>query len=584
MAKDMKEIELTLVGFVYHCEQSYIDSIEVGDTFRLQREEDNEHDPLAIGVYDGDKLVGYVRAYETFKIWSALMNPVMCTITKKVNSYFGATVTLDVDKIVREDRIMKPMEDIDMDDVNAPALVELAQTARSLAKFVNSLLQNDETRNTLESHLHNMSDEPYPIEKTLKMFLLADMYIIYDNLGHRFDKCKPESFGAIILAYLYDDPDAIVDLTFGWKPWVENMESTVGDAVRMAELNIFESVDQDYTFYLQTVLATMEDKQWTTRYKILMFRFATLVAQIDHKIIRKEAVWLASIMRLPGTPMQGDIENFYDIYEANMRGSDAIDKLMSLVGLKDVKEEIKRLRSFIQIQKLRKEEGLTTIPVAHHFVFTGNPGTGKTTVARILADIYGDLGVVKSGHLVETDRSGLVAEYVGQTAIKTNQIIDDALDGILFIDEAYTLVREDKEDFGSEAIATLLKRMEDERERLVVILAGYVDEMKHFIDSNPGLQSRFTRYIHFPDYTPDELMEIFEKLLAKNEFVMTDEARALAYAKFVNVIASQTKHFGNGRYVRNVFEKMLETQAVRLFEMPNVTRKDLQTIESSDLC
>ena len=193
------------------------------------------------------------------------------------------------------------------------------------------------------------------------------------------------------------------------------------------------------------------------------------------------------------------------------------EELSKLIGLGSVKKEIESLSNYVKIQTLRHRQGMTTTPVSLHCVFTGNPGTGKTTVARIVAAIYKELGVLKSGHLVETDRSGLVAEYVGQTAVKTNKIIDEALDGVLFIDEAYSLLGGEN-DFGAEAIATLLKRMEDDRDRLVVILAGYSKEIKDFIESNPGLQSRFNRYIQFDDYTSDDLIEIFKLSLRKSQY------------------------------------------------------------------
>lgn len=199
-------------------------------------------------------------------------------------------------------------------------------------------------------------------------------------------------------------------------------------------------------------------------------------------------------------------------YISSYKGLKRIDSDVSnnhlddLIGLNLVKEEIATLVNYIKMKQMRDEMSLKSPDVSYHCVFLGNPGTGKTTVARIIADIYRELGILKRGHLVETDRSGLVAEYVGQTAVKTNQMIDKALDGVLFIDEAYSLVQGSSEDYGSEAIATLLKRMEDDRDRLVVILAGYTNEMEVFINSNPGLRSRFNRYIHFEDYSAEELL------------------------------------------------------------------------------
>lgn len=259
------------------------------------------------------------------------------------------------------------------------------------------------------------------------------------------------------------------------------------------------------------------------------------------------------------------------------------DDLEGLIGLSTVKEEVKTLRNYILIQQEREKKGLKSTQVSYHCVFTGNPGTGKTTVARIVADVYRSLGVLKKGHLVETDRSGLVADYVGQTATKTNKIIDRALDGVLFIDEAYSLVGGGENDYGREAIATLLKRMEDNRDRLVVILAGYSDEMKEFIDSNPGLQSRFNRYIHFPDYNANELYQIFEVNCWKNDYVLTDEAKETLKAMLEKAVAEKDKNFGNARFVRNLFEKTLERQANRLSKQSDLSKEMLTEIIASDL-
>ena len=236
------------------------------------------------------------------------------------------------------------------------------------------------------------------------------------------------------------------------------------------------------------------------------------------------------------------------------------------------------------MKQMREAKGLKAPSISYHCVFTGNPGTGKTTVARILASIFKELGILKRGHLVETDRSGLVAEYVGQTAVKTNKIIDSALDGVLFIDEAYTLVG-GQNDYGMEAIATLLKRMEDDRDRLIVILAGYPNEMEDFINSNPGLRSRFNRYIFFPDYSSTELLDIFHLNVTKNEYVITTEADDYLKKKLDHVVQNKRKDFGNARYVRNYFESAIEHQANRLASDVNLTPEKLSelTIEDIDI-
>lgn len=260
----------------------------------------------------------------------------------------------------------------------------------------------------------------------------------------------------------------------------------------------------------------------------------------------------------------------------------SLTELDTLIGLQSVKEEVRSLSNFIAMRKKREEMNLPVPKVSYHCVFTGNPGTGKTTVARIMAGIFKEKGILSKGHLVETDRSGLVAEYLGQTAVKTNKIIDSALDGVLFIDEAYSLVA--KEDsYGQEAISTLLKRMEDDRDRLIVILAGYTKEMETFINSNPGLRSRFNRYIDFPDYNAQELLEIFLRNVNKNQYTITEDAKSAIKKKLETVLSKKPRDFGNARYVRNLFEKIVEAQANRVASLPYVSREILAEIQLSDI-
>ncbi len=263
---------------------------------------------------------------------------------------------------------------------------------------------------------------------------------------------------------------------------------------------------------------------------------------------------------------------------------DPYKELDELIGLESVKEEVHTIANFAKVQQQRKAQGLKVPKMSFHLVFTGSPGTGKTTVARIVARIYKDLGILKSGHTVETDRSGLVAEYVGQTATKTNAVIDSALNGVLFIDEAYALVPENAgSDYGQEAISTLLKRMEDDRDKLVVIIAGYPNEMKRFIDSNPGLQSRFTRYINFPDYSEQELFDIFKLYLNKNQYTITDDAAQLLKDNLNDAVAHKTKNFGNARYVRNIFERAVEQQANRLSAKRSISDDELSVLTKEDI-
>ena len=258
---------------------------------------------------------------------------------------------------------------------------------------------------------------------------------------------------------------------------------------------------------------------------------------------------------------------------------EVLAELDGLTGMQNVKDEVRKLIATCRANKLREEKGLdNAVTMSYNFVFTGNPGTGKTTVARIIAKAFRALGILERGHLVETDRSGLVAAYSGQTALKTNKLVDSAKGGILFIDEAYQLNQGQQDQYGSEAVATLLKRMEDERGSMVVIIAGYKDEMKNFMAINSGLESRFNRTVEFPDFTVLELATIFRSTAKKNKYVLSADVDRWLNGYIAMLTKNKSKAFGNGRWVRNLFEKTIERQSMRVVELKDPSPEELVTI------
>lgn len=328
----------------------------------------------------------------------------------------------------------------------------------------------------------------------------------------------------------------------------------------------------------------ISDNPLFQEYSTTLYRYATIISKADNIVTKREENLLKQIYQITHNPIPETKNEALHISksEKNETLESILNELNSLIGLDEVKAEINSLINFIKIQKEREKTGLKSSSLSYHIVFTGNPGTGKTTVARIVAKIYKQLGILSEGQLVETDRSGLVAEYSGQTAPKVNKTVNSALNGILFIDEAYSLVGENKDDFGKEAVATLIKRMEDDREKLVLILAGYSNEMKDFINTNPGFQSRFNRYINFPDYSADDLFKIFKSKCENLDYKLTNDAETELRAEFEKAYSNRDNTFGNGRYVRNKFEKTVEKQANRIAKVSDLTKDILTTIEKED--
>ncbi len=269
--------------------------------------------------------------------------------------------------------------------------------------------------------------------------------------------------------------------------------------------------------------------------------------------------------------------------EPEPTAEELLAEMDALVGLDAVKKDIRTMINFLRVCKLRQERGMKVPELSYHMVFSGNPGTGKTTIARMMSKLYKAIGVLKEGQLVEVDRSGLIAGYQGQTAIKTAEVIQSAIGGVLFIDEAYSLVESDNDTYGKECIATILKAMEDHRDELIVIVAGYDDLMEKFIDSNPGLKSRFNKYIHFPDYTGEEMEQIFLLQCKSNGYELEMEAQELLRAVFDDMYDTRDDNFGNGRTVRNTFEKIINCQATRLASDMDITDEELRVLTLDDV-
>lgn len=446
----------------------------------------------------------------------------------------------------------------------------------SIQSLYKELCGRHDIAETVRNH-SSKSSKNEPIERSLAVMMLADLQYVSEELGHPVNAQSFDSCGFISLLLRLQ---IVPTQSSNWSELVSKIyadRDTDLSTILYSLQGLHKQIESMDDCYLLSAMLCDADQAVVAKYKRYVYDYAKILANIDGSLTSKEVQFLQKLEREMPQNVKSGLENVNSNMKSKNSHIDIDEELNALVGLDSVKSEVNTFRNFIKIQNERKKKGLPIPPTSYHLVFSGNPGTGKTTLARIMAKILKELGILAKGHLVETSRSDLVAGYVGQTAIKTNKVIDEALDGVLFIDEAYTLAKGSENDFGQEAIDTLLKRMEDDRDRLVVIVAGYTNEIKTFIESNPGLSSRFNRYIDFPDYSKAELVEIFKRLASKYHYTLSNQAEQTLSALLEKALSKESDHFGNGRYVRNLFEKVIERQANRL------AKEDLNSVNINEL-
>ncbi|WP_405205202.1 AAA family ATPase [Aquimarina sp. LLG6339-5] len=473
-------------------------------------------------------------------------------------------------------------QDFDIDYEFLQILKNEGEKIQNLAEDLNN---NKRFSNTINAIVHKTDDA---IEFKAEHVILQDIIRVFNMIYPLSDTKNTVADAKVkfLLAFMFEKlqgNDIIASLSIERINKFVQSEKFDENIEVIKTASLFDLGNEYKNEFLLPSLLKRLDSQHFANSASFLYRIASLITKADNTISEEETALLKKInskLQHPKEKLEGVKQTEID---ENETLDDVMDELNELIGLDNIKTSVKELSNFLKVQKLREEKGLKNVNNSLHSVFMGPPGTGKTTVARLVSKIYKHLGYLEKGHLVETDRTGMVAGYVGQTALKVEEVVKTSLDGVLFIDEAYSLAKDNKKDFGNEAVEVLLKKMEDHRDQLVVIAAGYPDEMEEFIESNPGLQSRFNRYFTFDHYKPKELIGIFELFCGKNDFVLADEAKEKLEFIFDKLYEKRHKSFGNARVARNLFEKIIEYQANRIVSITPLTEELLKTIIEDDI-
>lgn len=472
---------------------------------------------------------------------------------------------------------------------------ELSNKADLIEFFKDLIEEESEDENTIvQEHFRDVLDNVFPVSKQIepiiknlselqRMEIKNDLIKILLLFRSQEDISLYDGFslGISILAFYY--PDKYAEMFSNIKELSESNQISFAKEILQSEKDSLQNKGVSFkNFSLES--PNLLSSANADKMKKAFYEYAEIIVKADGVVTEDETKILKFLSKTFFQEQKTESQPLQAKDFSKNELETILEELNNLVGMDNIKNDIRSLINIINVNKLRQKEGLPEQKLSLHSVFIGPPGTGKTTIARILSNIYHSLELLPENNFVETDRSGLVAGYVGQTAIKTDDIIKKAKNGILFIDEAYTLKRSESDnDYGQEAIDVILKRMEDYRDNLIIIVAGYEKEMNHFINSNPGLKSRFNRYFHFKDYDSSELTEIYKRMADKSGFVLKDETLKALNELFEKLCITKDDKFGNARLARNIFEKTFEKHANRTSYIAPITREILTTIEAEDI-